>query len=122
MSQQVKKLTARVVNARISMLTSLSADLAEASKRMQAPTNSRITDDTKIYNDAIAQIIRLHINQFTKIINNPQVQQAVNNISKSAATLKKEAKKVDQIANTLTKWNARISTSTNVVTEIRKLI
>ena len=121
MSNEIKNLTDRTKRAQRSTLEALNADLAEASRRMQTPGNPRIAEDTDMFNLIIGQLVKLNIDRFNGIVNSAGVRAAVDDISKSAAELKREAKKVKEIADKITKWRKRLDKAKKVVKKLRDL-
>lgn len=121
MSTPVKNLKARIVHAQSSIYKSLGSDLAEAKRRTEIPSNPRLDNDLAIFNDVIAEMVRLDIDEFNKIIDSAAVKEAVNTIANASADLKKEAKRVKDIADDINKWRGRIDATTSVVDKIVEL-
>jgi len=119
---EISKLKARLEHAQNSLYKSLGADLAEASKRINIHDNSRIDNDTAIYNQIISQLVRLNINEFNNIVDSIAVKNATDQISKGAAILKKEAKLVHSIANNLSNWSKRIDKTIDIINKIVALV
>jgi len=118
MSTPVKNLKARIVHAQSSLYKSLGSDLAEAKRRIEISGNPRLDDDLAIFNDVIAEMVRLDIDEFNKIIDSAAIKKAVSTITTASADLKKEAKRVKNIADDINKWRGRIDATASVVDKI----
>ena len=121
MTTEVKRLEDRTKRAQDSMNKSLGADLRESRKRKMDPTNPNAADAEVIFQRCIELLIDNAIDEFNNIGDDAATKAAVDEISKAASELKREAARVDQIADSITQWTARIDKSHAVITALQGL-
>lgn len=118
MPDTVKNLTERVKRAHDNTVQALLADLREARIRSQNPSNPRRAQDKAIFERILQELIRANIVAFNSIVDSALMKANVDIVTKEASKLKKEAAKIKEIADNITKWSTRIDFAAGIITKL----